>query len=613
MGIEALTTDLADRTLTPATHAEWDEWVSASTTRSHVLGNPLLDWLGRHGEAKGYERDGEDAIDPRTDFLTFIFAKGAAFEEAVVRHLGTLADVHVPEGAERGYEARRDLAVAEATFAAMQEGRPIIFQGVLRDAESRTYGAPDLLVRADVLRELFPNDLSAEAIEVEAPDLPDLGTHYRVVDTKFSQLHLAAGGELGNNGSAPAYKVQLHLYNRMLGRLQGYTPPESFILGRGWEQTRSKVTTRVHDSMDRLGAVAQDYASRSGGRVEDQANAAVDWVQRMRSEGHEWMAAPEPTVDELRVNAKGDHAPWSTAVKRILAETEDLTQLYWVGVDKRRQANAAGITRWTDPRVTPATVGVGGDTMGSRLQALLDVNRELDGPPIRPALVGANRDEWIEPASVEFFVDFETVSSLDDDFSKIPERGGQELIFMIGCGHIEDGTWRFECFVTDDLTEPEEARIIDEWVAHMHEVRDSLAPDTDPHVIHWSPAEETWLETAWYAAVKRHPEKDWPHPNWFDFLARVVQREPVVVRGSHGFGLKSVTKAMHALGLIEAEWGDGPTDGLGAMIGAWWCAHEAERIGGPMLELELMQQIRDYNEVDCRAMREIVTYLREHA
>ena len=542
MGLSALTKTLDGELRIPVDGSDWNSWVSASTTRNHVLDDPLFDWLARHGVAKGYERDGEESIDPRTDFLTFIFAKGAAFEEAVVRHLHTLVPVHVPEGAEGGYEARRELAVAEATFEAMHAGEPVIFQGVLRNAESRIYGAPDLLVRADVLRELFPNDLTADAVEIAAPDFPDLGTHYRIVDTKFSQLHLAAGGELGNSGSAPAYKVQLHLYNRMLGRLQGYTPPESFVLGRGWEQTRSKVTTRVHDCMDRLGAVAQDYASRSGGRVEDQANAAVEWIRRLRAEGQEWKAAPEPTVDELRVNAKGDHQPWSNAVKQILAETEDLTQLYWVGVDKRRWANDAGLDRWTDPRVTASSLGVGGDTMGPRLQSLLGVNRDLDGPLIRPARVGANREQWIEPAGVEFYVDFETVSSLDDDFTRIPGRGGQELIFMIGCGHTEDGEWRFECFVTDDLGEPEEARIIDDWVAHMQSVRDRLAPGTDPFVIHWSPAEETWLETAWYAAVKRHPEKNWPHPNWFDFLSRVVQREPVVVRGSHGFGLKPVTK-----------------------------------------------------------------------
>ena len=612
MAADALTRNAIGDLVVPTNAEEWDAWVSASATRNHVLDNPLLDWLERHGEAKGYERDGEDAIDPRTDFLTFIFAQGAAFEEAVVRHLGTLVEVHVPEGAEQGYEARRDLAVAEATFEAMRRGEPVIFQGVLRDAESRVYGAPDLLVRADVLRKLFPNDLSADATEVGAPDLPALGTHYRIVDTKFSQLHLAAGGELGNSGSAPAYKVQLHVYNRMLGRLQGYTPPESFILGRGWEQTRRKVTTRVHNCMDRLGSIAQDDASKSRGRVEDQADAAIGWIRRVRTDGHEWVAAPEPSVDELRVNAKGDHAPWSNAVKLILAETNDLTQLYWVGVDKRRQANSAGLTRWTDPRVMPAAVGVSGPATGPKLQALLDVNRDLAGPAVRPARILANRDDWIAPAPVEFYVDFETVSSLDDDFSRIPERGGQELIFMIGCGHIEDSEWRYACFVTDDLTEPEEARAIDGWFAHMHAVRDRLAPGTDPYVIHWSPAEETWFETAWYAAVKRHPEKNWPHPNWFDFLSRVVEREPVVVRGSHDFGLKPVTKAMHALGLIDTEWGDGPTDGLGAMIGAWWCVHEAERLGVPMLDLELMQQIRDYNEVDCKAMLELVRYLRRN-
>jgi hypothetical protein len=40
----------------------------------------------------------------------------------------------------------------------------------------------------------------------------------------------------------------------------------------------------------------------------------------------------------------------------------------------------------------------------------------------------------------------------------------------------------------------------------MTAVRNHLDPDADPRVIHWSHAEESWLETAWYAAVKRHPE-----------------------------------------------------------------------------------------------------------
>ena len=62
-------------------------WVSATKTRNHVLGDPLLDWLDRFGEVKGYERD---TPDPRTDFLGFVFRKGREFETRVadrLRHL----------------------------------------------------------------------------------------------------------------------------------------------------------------------------------------------------------------------------------------------------------------------------------------------------------------------------------------------------------------------------------------------------------------------------------------------------------------------------------------------------------------------------------------------
>ena len=60
-----------------------------------------------------------------------------------------------------------------------------------------------------------------------------------MVDTKFTTLHLnASGTELANGGSVPAYKAQVYIYNRMLGRLQDFEPPESYLLGRGWQRTQ---------------------------------------------------------------------------------------------------------------------------------------------------------------------------------------------------------------------------------------------------------------------------------------------------------------------------------------------------------------------------------------
>lgn len=269
--------------------------------------------------------------------------------------------------------------------------------------------------------------------------------------------------------------------------------------------------------------------------------------------------------------------------------------------------------RWTDPAITPTALGVTGVEEGPTLSAVLDANRSVDGPPLRPAHVRAAELEWRPEPPLEFYVDFETVSDLADDFSTIPERGGQSLIFMIGCGHLEDGDWQWRCFITDDLGIASEGRIIDDWFAHMAAVRARRAPDEEPRVYHWSHAERSWLESAYNSARKRHPLKHWPQPRWFDFLSRVVRPEPVVMRGAFGFGLKAIAKAMHDHGLIETRWQDGPSDGMGAMVGAWWCAGQAREHGCRLSEVAFMDEIESYNEVDCRVMMEIVRHLRrEH-
>lgn len=365
--------------------------------------------------------------------------------------------------------------------------------------------------------------------------------------------------------------------------------------------------------MDRLGPVPQAGTLAFKRPIADAVDEACQWVRDLRRMGAEWQLLPEPTRPELYPNmGNQEDGPWHQAKRQIAEELEELTLLWQVGPSGRRQAHGAGVLRWRDSACTPEAVGVTGEKRSAVLEALLDVNRSSDGEPVRPARIRAAEEEWRPEPALEFYADFETVTDLADDFSRIPERGGQPLIFLIGCGHVEEGRWTFETFVADALDEQNEARIIDAWLAHMEATRRRLAPNGDlPRIIHWSPAETSAFENAYNAATERHPDRDWPQLPWFDFLGRVVRAEPVVVRGAMAFGLKAIAKALHTHGLIETHWEDSPLDGLGAMIGAWRCGEEADQAGCSLSAVDLMGQIITYNEIDCRVMMETVRYLRQ--
>jgi hypothetical protein len=312
-----------------------------------------------------------------------------------------------------------------------------------------------------------------------------------------------------------------------------------------------------------------------------------------------------------------DH-PWHTAKKQLAEELAELTLLPAVSGDKRINAHAAGFKRWDHPGLSAAQLGVTGPAFSRRLDAVLNANRRdtVLAPgesPVWPSRIELADDAWRTPAKVEFYVDFETVSNLDDDFSKLPLAGGQALIFQIGCGAWREGEWQFAQWTTDTLCEADETNIIAQWLTHMRTQLDEAGINwPDARIVHWSAAETSTLLNAYNSASNRHPQAQWPALPWFDFLEHVIRAAPVTVRGAFGFGLKAIAKAMHGHGLLATSWTDGPTDGLGAMVGAWAAHKEAITHGISMLELPLMQEIADYNQVDCRAMAEIVAWLRAH-
>lgn len=552
--------------------------------RNWFAEDPLLDWLDFYGEHKGFIKDTQRAdYIAETQMSEFIFAKGNEFERRVIELLRDRCDITTVDN------AKREEAVA-ATEEFIRSGAKAIYQGYLIDPHTQTGGKPDLIVRNDVLCELCDC----------APANVGDSRHYSVIDIKFSSFELTAKGFVGN-GTDRRKKAQLLVYNRALASVQDYLPQVAYFIGRGIETK----TERVDNCLHMLAPARMD-----DDELAVDVDSATQWIRRLREDGARWNVLPEPDVDELRPNASNDQdSPWHQAKKEIIEELRDLTALWQVTPKRRPLALARGVSRWDDKKCNADFFNLS-EKMTATLQRILD-SQAPQAPNLSPDRIITDRELWHPKPALEFYVDFETVSNLDDKFDSLPQMGGQPLIFMIGCGHEVDGEWKFSCFTTDRLNEPNEATIIDAWIEHMRLTSEQFGVQ-HPNVYHWSHAERSTLTTNFNAARVRHPDNNWPEPNWYDFLTKVMRPEPVTVKGALAFGLKAVAKAMNRNDMIHTRWADGPTDGLGAMVGAWRCEELAAKQGCSLLDIELMKQIRDYNEVDCKVMWEAISYLRNH-
>ncbi|HEY9325052.1 MAG TPA: hypothetical protein VIS26_00655, partial [Candidatus Limnocylindria bacterium] len=218
----------------PRTDLEWLDWVAAGELRNWCRNDLLIDWLEEYPTIHGFAPDEQlPGYDETFDLGRFLMQQGRAFEKAVLADLAQRWQlVHITH---RPDEARL-LSAAIATQEAMEAGVAIIAGGVLRDPQLRMFGVADLLVRSDVLGQLCPAAFVGDPLELAAIGLSH-GRHYRVVDVKFKTLNiLKTTGGLSTSPSDLDTLAQAWIYNEALGRMQGYTPPASYVVGRAWKQ-----------------------------------------------------------------------------------------------------------------------------------------------------------------------------------------------------------------------------------------------------------------------------------------------------------------------------------------------------------------------------------------
>ena len=95
------------------------------------------------------------------------------------------------------------------------------------------------------------------------------------------------------------------------------------------------------------------------------------------------------------------------------------------------------------------------------------------------------------------------------------------------------------------------------------------------------------------------------HLPWVD-LEKAFLDGPAALPGALGFGLKPTAAALTALDPeYGVEWPGDLDDGLGAAVMGWQAYSKDNPLG-----TEEMKVLRDYLQADCKAVRQILRWLR---
>lgn len=558
---------------------DWGNMVSPSSLRGIFLDDPILTYFKVHNI--NYYNGKTAKHDSHTLKL---FDIGNEYEQKVIEELENNFEINkVGES----YQAR-DIKLFEKTRELIKQKKDIIYQPVLHDYENKIFGCPDLIIRIGSFNKIFNQDLLGETIRHNYPD------NYVVVDIKSSTLPFNADfTTLRNQDSFKAYKGQLYLYNLALSKLQKYIPDKAFILGKKFTYKKEKGFAGIN----KLGVI--DYRDKDSS-YKKKFYDAVDLYFRIKKDGKNWNIE---THEELAPNMKNHYdSPYTEMKKDLAKKRKELTQIFYVGPQNRYSANQENITKLDDKNLNSQVLGFGPKSKrGVMIDKILQVYHGEE--MVQPNFIKTKTIDGIDwrfdyTEKQEIYFDIETFNP--------GNKYDPGMIFQMGIGWYEKEQFKYQYYYLKSENKDTELNLIKQMLKHCKEITQNNNKN-DFYLVHYCNHERQFINSIYNYAKTCGSTIE--IPKYLD-LHKLFTTEPITVKRCLNFKLKSITNCMTELGLINVKWDDNSkcSNGLQAMT----LAEELYQKGKVSDKDPIMKDIIYYNKIDCLALGEILTYLRNN-
>jgi len=433
---------------------------------------------------------------------------------------------------------------------------------------------PDIIIHKDIFKEIF--------VHVDHEELPN----YLVLDILYLILHLNADKtDILNQGNIYYYKCKIAVAISCLTELTDHR--HGFFLAKDYKHKDQFVNKK--ETIGKF-LIDPDYF--------DDIRDGIQWLKRLQQNYQSWIIYPIPSVIELYPNMNCKDSHWSSEKNHLGELLKEITLVWNISYEKRCKLIDQGITTWDNPCLF-ATYEIKNNLSTDIKQKMIHVNQQTD-IKISPRKI-KNREFLSYLNQMDAMIlDIESVAYLEENksyFNNDHILDDKPKICIIGT-ITNDGA--FKDFTISYLTNGEEKKIISYWISYLK----NIFKDEKIYAYHWGNAEKVYLK---YMKHK-YPDLQFPEIELID-LCIYFKKEPIVIQGCFGYGLKEIAKYLYNHNLIEHCWED-DLNGLDAMYLLLQFAKKANENKIPMKRYSKIKEIVNYNDMDCRVVYDIVMYLR---
>ena len=614
-------------------------WVSASKLYNYINDDPLLDWLQLHGKKKGYKTDEEidyqEYLDSSSNdeksinnsklsfdefvnknyeynFMKYILEQGVQYENYVYKTLkNKYGELIVDIDGDFDFEKFEYGKKLEKTRSLILNNTPIIYQGLVCDPDTKTFGFPDLIVREDYLSQFI-------SIPVNEFETPKKYYNYFIIDIKYHTLDYKKDSNcLIPNPSQQQYISQMYLYTKGLRHLIhpsvincNLLEHKSYIIGRNWND---KINTSVGCIYFKL------YD-----KIIEKIKKGLEWYKELKYKGNFWDPLNR-NIYELYPNMKNDKDNNWRKSKQIIAEKlGEITMIWNCGTNIRLNANKSGVYSWKDPDFNIFKYTIENETT-TLINNIVKINNQSMRLYDYDKTMILDK-KWMAEDSLSIvdknnivmdgFIDIENTF----DIRSIDGPKQDSIIYMLGLYYNENiitsrtrkykDNMKHKTFCVNTLNKLQEKEMVEEFLLYLKSF------NCEKHITwrlyHYSGVEKYTLNKL-MEQYNFLPETYGITIQWID-LCDILIKYKFVFKNCFDYSIKSINKVLNQLSYIPDDCiykNSLIKNGLDSIIALYKCDEFSKLNNIELNKSVLMEDITYYNMIDCMSLYYLRKFLQE--